>query len=175
VVLIGSKYSDPWVALFEPHMHFVFRTDARQRISSVINRSPHPGEMPRYAYTQADDSHSVNGVVALDRTSEHPGRPSSWEGSHARCGVIAQLEVRSREDGETLVEIVELLSVVDAISAMNACHSLSIGGPRRSQHEERYREASVLEVGAAEMGVTSVRLRRLASRPAVSVGTVTGS
>jgi hypothetical protein len=64
-VLIGSEYSDPWVALFEPHMNFVFQDDPRQRTTAVINRSPESGEMPRYNFGQADGSHKVYGVVAL--------------------------------------------------------------------------------------------------------------
>jgi hypothetical protein len=81
VVLIGSRYSDPWVALFEPHMNFVFRTNPQQRISSVINRSPHPGEMPQYDYTQADDSHSVYGVVALRPNLRASGKVLILEGT----------------------------------------------------------------------------------------------
>lgn len=81
VVLIGSRYSDPWVALFEPHMNFVFHTNPRQRISSVINRSPHPGEMPQYDYTQADASHRVYGVVALRPNLRASGKVLILEGT----------------------------------------------------------------------------------------------
>jgi hypothetical protein len=81
VVLIGSRYSDPWVALFEPHMNFVFRTNPRQRISSVINRSPHSGEMSQYDSTQADASHSVYGVVALRPNLRASGKVLILEGT----------------------------------------------------------------------------------------------
>jgi hypothetical protein len=81
VVLIGSKYSDPWVALFEPHMNFLFRADPRQHISSVINRSPRLGEMPQYNYGQEDGSHSVYGVVALRPNLRASGKVLILEGT----------------------------------------------------------------------------------------------
>jgi hypothetical protein len=80
-VLIGSKYSDPWVALFEPHMNFVFRTDLRQHIASVMNRSPQPGELPQYDYDQADASHSVYGVIALRPNLRSSGKVLILEGT----------------------------------------------------------------------------------------------
>jgi hypothetical protein len=65
VVLIGSKYSDPWVGLFEPHMNFAFRDDPKGKVSTIINRAPAPGEQPQYSYDSSDTAHKVYGVVAL--------------------------------------------------------------------------------------------------------------
>jgi hypothetical protein len=80
-VLIGSGYSDPWVTLFEPQMNFVFRDDPRRHTSSVVNRSPQPGEMPQYDYGQADGSHNVYGVVALRPNLQASGKVLILEGT----------------------------------------------------------------------------------------------
>lgn len=64
-VLIGSVYSDPWVRPFESRMNFVFRDDPRQRLSSIVNRSPKPGELQEYDYSRSDTSQKIYGVVAL--------------------------------------------------------------------------------------------------------------
>ena len=65
VILIGSKYSDPWVALFEPRMNFVFRDNPKQKTSTIVNRAPSPGEQPEYSYDSSDTAQKVYGVVAL--------------------------------------------------------------------------------------------------------------
>ncbi len=44
VVLLGSRQSDPWVELFEPHMNFVLEKDPKLGTDRFRNRAPRPGE-----------------------------------------------------------------------------------------------------------------------------------
>jgi hypothetical protein len=80
-VLIGSAYSDPWVGPFESHMNFVFRDDPRQHLSSIINRSPKPGELPQYDFSQADQSQQVYAIVALEPNLRRSGNVLILEGT----------------------------------------------------------------------------------------------
>jgi hypothetical protein len=80
-VLIGSIYSNPWVGPFESRMNFVFRDDPRQHISSIVNRSPKPGELPQYDYSRADRSQQVYAVVALQPNLRRSGNVLILEGT----------------------------------------------------------------------------------------------
>jgi hypothetical protein len=80
-VLIGSAYSDPWVRPFESHMNFVFRDDPRQHLSSIINRSPKPDELPQYDYSRGDTSQKVYAVVAFQPNLQRSGNILILEGT----------------------------------------------------------------------------------------------
>jgi hypothetical protein len=80
-VLIGSIYSNPWVGPFESRMNFVFRDDPRQHMSSIVNRSPKPGELPQYDYSRADRSQQVYAVVALQPNLRRSGNVLILEGT----------------------------------------------------------------------------------------------
>jgi hypothetical protein len=80
-VLIGSVYSDPWVRPFESHMNFVFRDDPRQHLSSIVNRSPKPGELPEYDYSRADTSQRIYAVVAFQPNLRRSGNILILEGT----------------------------------------------------------------------------------------------
>jgi hypothetical protein len=80
-ILIGSAYSDPWVGIFDAHMNFVFQDDLPQRIFSVVNRSPQPGELRQYDYNQSDASRKIYGVVALRPNLRGSGKVLILEGT----------------------------------------------------------------------------------------------
>lgn len=65
IVLLGTHESNPWVEIYETHMNFVFHDDLLHRNFSVINRSPHGDELPRYDYDRLDPLHTVYGLAAL--------------------------------------------------------------------------------------------------------------
>jgi hypothetical protein len=93
VVLLGAQQSDPWVSLFEPHMNFVLQDNLRQRIFSVINRSPRTGELARYDYDQSSPSPKVYGVAALRPGLSATGQVlilegTSMAGTEAAAGFI---------------------------------------------------------------------------------------
>jgi len=48
VILIGSRFGNPWVQLFENRMNFVFEPD---NPNQIMNRAPAPGESPVYEYS----------------------------------------------------------------------------------------------------------------------------
>jgi hypothetical protein len=81
VVLLGTQQGNPWVELFEAHMNFVFRDNLRQRIFSVINRSPRDNELSQYDYDQSDPLHKVYGVAALRPNLSGTGRVLILEGT----------------------------------------------------------------------------------------------
>jgi hypothetical protein len=48
LILLGSKQSNPWVALFEPKMDFHFEYQPSGHEIFVVNRAPRPGEESVY-------------------------------------------------------------------------------------------------------------------------------
>lgn len=80
-ILIGSTYSNPWVEIFDTNMNFIFQDDSTQRISSIINRSPLPGELHRYDFNKFDPAHTVYGVVALRPNLRGSGKVLILEGT----------------------------------------------------------------------------------------------
>jgi hypothetical protein len=80
-VLIGSVYSDPWVGPFESRMNFIFRDDPLKRRSSIVNRSPKPGELVEYDYSRSDRSQQVYAVVALQPNLRRSGNVLILEGT----------------------------------------------------------------------------------------------
>jgi hypothetical protein len=47
-ILMGSPLSDPWTALFQDHLDFVFEFDRAQKKEVCRNRHPRDGELPLY-------------------------------------------------------------------------------------------------------------------------------
>jgi hypothetical protein len=80
-ILIGSAYSDPWVGIFDAHMNFVFQDDLQHRVFAVVNRSPQPGELAQYDYTQLDAAHKIYGVVGLRPNLRGSGKVLILEGT----------------------------------------------------------------------------------------------
>jgi hypothetical protein len=58
-ILMGARRSNPWVELFEPRLHYVFRWDARRNRSYIENRSARPGA-PSTFETQIDGKTMVS-------------------------------------------------------------------------------------------------------------------
>lgn len=56
VVLMGSRRSNPWVGLFEPHMNFVLASDNEAVAPHFRNRSPQKGEAANFAIDSRFDS-----------------------------------------------------------------------------------------------------------------------
>jgi hypothetical protein len=65
VILMGSPSTNPWVDMFDEGMNFRFQNSSDHGVSSVINISPHTGELPRYDSDPADPKHREYSVVAL--------------------------------------------------------------------------------------------------------------
>ena len=51
VILLGSAYANPWVALLNDHLNFHIEYDPLSSKQVVINASPRPGESPMYVGT----------------------------------------------------------------------------------------------------------------------------
>ena len=49
VAILGSHRSNPWIEVFEPQLNFVLDSDPATGSPSLLNRSPMPGEQPRYS------------------------------------------------------------------------------------------------------------------------------
>ncbi len=64
-ILIGSKYSNPWVELFEKNLNFQFNYEAIPNQSFIRNMSPLKGESPIYQNDAAAPSHRTYAVIAL--------------------------------------------------------------------------------------------------------------
>lgn len=82
-VLLGSRRSDPWVELFEPHMNFVLDQDAKLKGPSFQNRSPKPGESKAYSagnWTGVKGSEESYAVAALRPNLEGTGHVLILEG-----------------------------------------------------------------------------------------------
>jgi hypothetical protein len=54
-ILLGSRLSVPWVELFEPSLNFPMVIDPETRQFFLQNRSPLPGEPPKFSRSAADD------------------------------------------------------------------------------------------------------------------------
>ncbi|WP_334266991.1 hypothetical protein [Edaphobacter sp. HDX4] len=81
MILIGSTYSNPWVEIFDTNMNFTFQDNSSQQISSIINRSPRPGERHQYDFNKLDASQTIYGVVALRPNLRGSGKVLLLEGT----------------------------------------------------------------------------------------------
>ena len=51
IILLGSAYANPWVALLNEHLNFHIEYDSASHKQVCKNRSPRPGETPVYVGT----------------------------------------------------------------------------------------------------------------------------
>jgi hypothetical protein len=82
-ILLGSRRSDPWVELFEPHMNFVLDQDSKLTGPSFRNRSPKPGEPQSYSasnWAGVRGSEESYAVAALRLNLEGTGHVLILEG-----------------------------------------------------------------------------------------------
>ena len=63
-ILIGSKHTDPWVALFDHSMEFSLEYTSAVDESFIVNRSPKIGEQKIYRNSAAGTSGPTYGVIA---------------------------------------------------------------------------------------------------------------
>jgi len=62
-ILLGSRLSIPWVELFEPFLNFPMKIDPETWRFYLSNRSPRPGEPPRFQNSVAEDETWVDIAV----------------------------------------------------------------------------------------------------------------
>lgn len=80
VIMLGSAFSTPWVALFEPKMNFRFAFDGSVYDSYVKNMKPGSGELAEYHKSTATTPHSTYAVVAYLPNLNNAGRVLLVEG-----------------------------------------------------------------------------------------------
>jgi len=80
IILTGSAYSTPWVALFEPKMNFVLSADSSIYGSSYLNKNPLPGELKNYSNSSTTPPYSTYAVIAFLPSLSGPGRVLITEG-----------------------------------------------------------------------------------------------
>ncbi len=64
-ILVGSKYSNPWVELFEKNLNFQFNYEAVPNQSFIRNTNPQNGEFAVYRNDAAGPSHRTYAVIAM--------------------------------------------------------------------------------------------------------------
>lgn len=72
-VLIGSRFSNPWVEIFEKNLNFQFNYEATPNASFIRNMHPQSGELTVYENGAADPSHQTYGVIALTHNLNSTG------------------------------------------------------------------------------------------------------
>ncbi len=85
-ILMGSPLSDPWTALFQDHLDFVFEFDHAQKKEVCRNRHPRDGELPLYDPTatlfKPGDAFAI---VAFLENPEEKGHVLILAGSNAEA------------------------------------------------------------------------------------------
>jgi hypothetical protein len=81
VILMGSPNTNPWVDMFDEGMNFRFQNSPDRGVSSIVNVSPHSGELPRYDSDPADPRHREYSVVALRPNLRDPLQVLILEGT----------------------------------------------------------------------------------------------
>jgi len=66
IILLGSRRANPWVEIFEPHIHYAYGYDVEARRSFFRNAAPRPGEPGIFARNNNGASRGESyGLVAL--------------------------------------------------------------------------------------------------------------
>jgi len=76
VILLGSRYGNPWADLFEGHMNFTFDTENPNQIT---NRTPVRGEPQTYTYSSSDSIGYC--IIAYLPNTDHNGSALLIQGS----------------------------------------------------------------------------------------------
>lgn len=74
VIFMGSSYSTPWVALYEPKLNFRFRFDQTIYSSAFVNVHPQPGEQPIYRNSSTDLPFETYADIAYLPTLDGSGK-----------------------------------------------------------------------------------------------------
>jgi hypothetical protein len=97
LILIGAEESDPWLSMFESRRNFVISNDQQTRVFTILNRSPHPGELPIYRYDPRDPQQSAYALIALRPNLSGNGNVLIVEGTGI-AGTEAASDFLSSED-----------------------------------------------------------------------------
>jgi hypothetical protein len=85
-ILMGSPLSDPWTALFQDRLDFVFEFDRAQKKEVCRNRHPRNGELPLYDPTATlFKSGDAFAIVASLQNPEERGHVLILAGSNAEA------------------------------------------------------------------------------------------
>ena len=80
-VLIGAKESNPWLSMFEARRNFTIEDDQQTRIFTVLNRSPHLGELAVYHSQTNDPKHLAYALLAFVPNLDNSGHILIVEGT----------------------------------------------------------------------------------------------
>ena len=81
VILLGANEANPWVALFEHNMNFVFHNNYQTNVFSVLNRFPQKGEPTHWDSARNDPQRRVYGLVAYIPSLSRDGNALIIEGT----------------------------------------------------------------------------------------------
>jgi hypothetical protein len=132
VILLGSAYANPWVALLNDHLNFHIEYDPVSTKQVVINASPHPGESPVYVGTARTPMPGVGyATISLVRNLSHDGfvliiAGTNMEGTEAAGELVTDMArlagaLRSRGiDPAAKVEQLEFLLRLDHLNTQSS-------------------------------------------------------
>jgi hypothetical protein len=83
--------------MFESRRNFVISNDQQTRVFTILNRSPHPGELPIYRYDPRDPQQSAYALIALRPNLSGNGNVLIVEGTGI-AGTEAASDFLSSED-----------------------------------------------------------------------------
>jgi hypothetical protein len=105
VILLGSRRANPWVEIFEPHLHYAYDYDLEARKSFFRNVSPGPGEAETFARNDNGASKGESyGIVALVPNMNGSGKVLLIEGLNMEGTDAAGELVLNPHSCEVLIE-----------------------------------------------------------------------
>ena len=132
VILLGSAFSNPWVALLNDRLNFHIEYDPASGKQLCKNASPRPGEPPVYVGSARTPMPGVGyATISLVRNLSHNGfvliiAGTNMEGTEAAGELVTDLPrliraLRSRGiDPAAKVEQLELLMRLDHMSSQSS-------------------------------------------------------
>ncbi|MEO8737939.1 MAG: hypothetical protein ABI380_15540 [Edaphobacter sp.] len=81
VILIGAKDANPWAALFDDQLNFVFDVDRSAHASVVTNKKPEKGEEPTYRRYEDDPANRAYALIAFLPNLNRNGNVLIMEGT----------------------------------------------------------------------------------------------
>jgi hypothetical protein len=105
VILVGSRRANPWVEIFEPHLHYAYDYDVEARKSFFRNVLPGPGEAETFARNNNGASKGESyGIVALLPNMNGSGKVLLIEGLNMEGTDAAGELVLNPHSCEVLIE-----------------------------------------------------------------------
>jgi hypothetical protein len=105
MILLGSSYSTPWVALYEPQMNFRFRFDQSVYSSSFLNMHPVQGEKAAYSNSSTALPFETYAVIAYLPNLDGAGKVLLIEGL-TTAGTEAAAELLLHGDIDSFLKTV---------------------------------------------------------------------